>query len=54
MKRLQELTTGYSPENIWNMDKSGCSFKALPDKGLAEKYEKNKKWQKLKSRFTVT
>ena len=42
MKRLQELIAGYSSENIWNMDKSDCSFKALPDKGLAEKYKKAK------------
>ena len=32
MERLQELTAGYSSENIWNMDESGYFFKALPDK----------------------
>ena len=35
IERLQELTEGYSLENIWNMDESGCSFQALPDAGLA-------------------
>ena len=34
IERLQELTEGYSLENIWNMDESGCSFQALPDAGL--------------------
>ena len=29
IKRLQELTKGYSIENMWNIDKSGCFFKAL-------------------------
>ena len=34
IERLQELTEGYSLENIWNMDESGCFFKALPDASL--------------------
>ena len=37
MERIQELTEGYSSENIWSMDKSGCFFKALPIKGVVEK-----------------
>ena len=36
IERLQELTEGYSLENIWNMDESGCFFKALPDAGLVQ------------------
>ena len=27
IERLQELTEGYSLENIWNMDESGCFLK---------------------------
>ena len=37
MERINELTEGYSLENIWNMEKSGCFFKALLDKWLVEK-----------------
>ena len=37
METLEELTAKYSSENIWKMDKSGCFFKALPDKGFVEK-----------------
>ena len=37
-----ELTEGYSLENIWNMDESGCFFKALPDAGLVQKGKKQK------------
>ena len=37
MERINELIEGYSMENIWNIDKSGNFFKALPDKGLIEK-----------------
>ena len=49
----QELTGGYSSENIWNMDKSGCFFKALPDKGIVEKGKKTKGSKKSKQRFTI-
>ena len=37
MERLWELTKDYRPADIWNMDETGCFFKALPEKGLAEK-----------------
>ena len=30
IERIQELTEGYSIENIWNMNKTGWFFKALP------------------------
>ena len=37
IERLQELTEGYSLENIWNMNESCCFFKALPDAGFVQK-----------------
>ena len=37
MERLTELCKGYQLKDIWNMDESGCFFKALPSKGLAQK-----------------
>ena len=37
MERLLELTKDYDPVDIWNMDEMGCFFKALSEKGLAEK-----------------
>ena len=52
-ERLQKLTAGYSSENIWNMDESGCFFKALPDKGLLGKGKQAKGSKKLKQRFTI-
>lgn len=42
MERIKELVEGYSLENIWNMDESGCFFKALPAKGLVKKENKQK------------
>ena len=43
IERLQELTEGYSSENIWNMDESGCFFKALLDADLVQKGKKSKR-----------
>ena len=37
IERLSELYQGYEPQNILNLDKLGLFFKALPEKGLAEK-----------------
>ena len=53
MERISELIEGYSLENIWNMDESGCFFKALPDKGLVEKGKQAKGGKKSKQRLTV-
>ena len=36
MERIVELTEGYKLEDIWNMDGTGCFFKAFPEKGLVE------------------
>ena len=53
MERLQELTTRYSLENIWNMNESGCFFKALHDKGLVERGKQAKGGKKSKLRFKI-
>ena len=53
IERPQELTEGYSSENIWNMDESGCFFKALPDAGLVQKGKRAKGGKKSKQRFEI-
>ena len=53
MERIIELTEGYELEDIWNMDESGCFFKALPEKGLVEKGKQAKGGKKSKQRLTV-
>ena len=41
-------------ENIWNMDESGCFFKALSDAGLVQKGKQATKGdKKSKQRFTI-
>ena len=54
MERIIELTEGYKLEDIWNMDETGCFFKAFPEKGLVEKGKKAKGGKKFKQRLTVT
>ena len=53
MERLRELCKGYSPEDIWNEDETGCFFWALPEKSLAEDKGRCKGGKKSKLRMTV-
>ena len=53
MERLPELCQDYEPRNMLNLDELGLFFKALPEKGLAEKTKKSKGGKKSKQRMTV-
>ena len=53
MERIKELRKGYDQRDILNMDESGCFFKALPAKALAQKGKKTKGGKKSKQRITV-
>jgi hypothetical protein len=35
-ERAKELSKGYAPEDVWNMDETAQFWKALPDKSLSE------------------
>ena len=35
--RVREITRGWSPENVWNMDETGSFWRGLPDTSLNEK-----------------
>ena len=54
IEQLPELCQDYEPRNILNLDELGLCFKALPEKGLAEKTKKSKGGKKSKQRMTVT
>ena len=41
------------PADIWNMVKTGCFFKALPEKDLAEKKSEARRGKKSKTRLTI-
>ena len=49
MEQFRELCKGYQLKDILNMDESGCFFKALPSKGLAQR-RKNVKVEKSQSK----
>ena len=53
IERLPELCQDYKPQNILNLDELGLFFKALPEKGLAQKTKKSKGGKKLKQSMTV-
>ena len=53
MERLVELTRGCELADIWNMDETSCFFKALPEKGLAEKKSQVREGKKSKTRLTI-
>ncbi len=33
-ERLPEIVAGYAPKDIWNIDETGCFWRALPEKGF--------------------
>lgn len=52
-ERIPELLQEYSSENIWNLDETGCFWRALPDHGFAKKGSQCKGGKKAKHRMTV-
>ena len=53
IERLPEIIRGYEAKDIWNMDETGCFWRALPEKGLAQKGSACKGGKKSKQRVTV-
>ena len=53
-ERVCELVEGYVPQDIWNLDETGCFWKALPDRGFAQKGTSCHGGKKSKERMTVT
>ena len=51
--RLPDITVGYATCDIYNMNKSGIFFRALPDKILREKGTEFKGGKRLKDRITA-
>ena len=52
-EHLPEILEGYEEKNIFNMDETGCFWKALPEKGFAEKGKVCKGGNKSKLRLTI-
>lgn len=52
-EHLPEIIQGYKRDDTWNMDESGCFWKALPTKGLAQKGKACHGGKTSKPRLTV-
>ena len=52
-ERLPELVRGYKAEDIWNLDETGCFWRALPEKGFGQKKKECKGGKKSKQRLTI-
>ena len=52
-ERLPEILSGYSKENLWNMDETEVFWKALPDHGFGVKGKGCHGGKKNKQRITV-
>ena len=52
-ERLPELLEGYSSKNIYNLDETGCFWRALPETGFGTKGTQCHGGKKAKQRFTV-
>lgn len=51
IEKLWELTAVCQSKNIWYIDTSGYSFKALHDKLLVEKEQRSRTWQKIETKI---
>ena len=51
-ERLKALVQGYKLEDIWNEDETGCFYRVLPDKTLAEKRKECRGGKKSKEHLT--
>ena len=52
-ERLSAITAGYALDDVWNLDETGCFYRALPDKSLSEKAKRCKGGKKSKEQLTV-
>ena len=52
-ERLPELLHDFASRDIWNLDETGCFWKALPDYGFARKGSQCRGGKKAKQRVTV-
>jgi len=53
-ERVKTIMEGYEAKDIWNLDETGCFYRALPEKTLAQKKSVCKGGKKAKQRLTIT
>ena len=52
-ERLPKLLQGYKAEDIFNLDETGCFWRALPESGFGERGKKHSGGKKSKKRITI-
>ena len=52
-ERLPEILRGFRKEDIWDLDETGCFWKALPNCGFVQKGRECKGGKQSKQRLTV-
>ena len=52
-ERLPEIVRGYDKKNIYNLDETGCFWRALPERGFVEKGKRCNGGKKHKLRLTI-
>lgn len=52
-ERLPEILRGYSKKDVYNIDETGCFWRALPTHGFAERGKQCSGGKKSKQRFTI-
>ena len=52
-ERLPEIVRGYEKKNIYNLDETGCFWRALPERGFVEKGKRCNGGKKSKLRLTI-
>ena len=52
-ERLPEILQGYEKRNVYNLDETGCFWRALPNRGFIEKGKRCSGGKKSKLRFTI-
>ena len=52
-ERLPEIRMGYDRKNIYNLDETGCFWRALPERGFVEKGKRCNGGKESKIRLTI-
>ena len=52
-ERLPEILRGYDKRDVFNLDETGCFWRALPDRGFGQKGKQCKGGKRSKCRFTI-
>ena len=52
-EKLPQIFEGYNADDIWNIDETGCFWRALPGKELGQMKKESKSGKKSEERVTI-